>query len=46
MVSSEMQENISLCDRILVLYEGSLTGELLHSEATEQRIITHMSGLK
>ena len=45
MVSSEMQENISLCDRILVLYEGSLTGELTHAEANEQRIITHMSGL-
>ena len=45
MVSSEMQENISLCDRIIVLYEGRFTGELMHEEATEQSIMTHMSGI-
>ena len=45
MVSSEMQENISLCDRIIVLYEGRLTGEVMHEDATEQRVITHMSGI-
>ena len=45
MVSSEMQENISLCDRIVVLYEGRVTGELMHDEATEQSVMTYMSGL-
>ncbi|MGI6174882.1 MAG: sugar ABC transporter ATP-binding protein [Christensenellales bacterium] len=38
-VSSEMVENLSLCDRILVMYEGVITGELLHAEATEDRIM-------
>ncbi len=46
MVSSEMQENISLCDRIIVLYEGRMTGEVMHDEATEQKIITYMAGMR
>jgi len=44
MVSSEMVENISLCDRIIVMYEGRVTGEILHKEATEDRIMTYASG--
>jgi len=44
MVSSEMQETIRLCDRIIVLYEGHVTGEVTHDEATEQRIISGMAG--
>ncbi|NLF26617.1 MAG: sugar ABC transporter ATP-binding protein [Clostridiales bacterium] len=44
MVSSEMQETIRLCDRIIVLYEGRVTGEIAHDEATEQRIISGMAG--
>ena len=34
MVSSEMQETIRLCDRIVILYEGRVTGEVTHEEAT------------
>ena len=37
--SSEMPELITLCDRILVLCEGRLTGELSRSEFSEQRIM-------
>jgi ribose transport system ATP-binding protein len=37
--SSELPELLTLCDRILVLCEGHLTGELLRAEATEQRIM-------
>lgn len=37
--SSELPELLTLCDRILVLCEGRLTGELSRSEATEQRIM-------
>ena len=44
MVSSEMQETISLCDRILVMYEGEIAGELMHKDATEQNIVTLMAG--
>lgn len=46
MVSSEMQENISLCDRILVMYDGEIAGELYHENATEQNIVTLMAGQK
>lgn len=37
--SSELPELLTLCDRILVLCEGRLTGELSRQEATEQRIM-------
>lgn len=37
--SSELPELITLCDRILVLCEGRLTGEFRRSEFTEQRIM-------
>ena len=46
MVSSEMQENISLCDRIVVLYEGKITGTIRHSEANEKSVMALMSGQK
>jgi ABC-type sugar transport system ATPase subunit len=38
-VSSEMPELIGLCDRILVLHEGRLAGELAGSAATEEALI-------
>ncbi len=44
MVSSEMQENISLCDRIVVLYEGRITGEVRHEDANEKSVMALMSG--
>jgi len=37
--SSELPELLTLCDRILVLCEGRLTGEFTRQEATEQRIM-------
>ncbi len=37
--SSELTELLILCDRILVLCEGRLTGEFSRQEATEQRIM-------
>ncbi|MHC4176522.1 MAG: sugar ABC transporter ATP-binding protein [Planctomycetota bacterium] len=37
--SSELPELLTLCDRILVLCEGHMTGELGRKEATEQRIM-------
>ncbi|MEW4531428.1 sugar ABC transporter ATP-binding protein [Maioricimonas sp. JC845] len=37
--SSELPELITLCDRMLVLCEGRLTGELQRDEFTEQRIM-------
>lgn len=43
-VSSEMQETIGLCDRVLVMYEGRLTGELMHKDVTQEALMTYMSG--
>lgn len=37
--SSELPELLTLCDRILVLCEGRLTGEFSREEATEERIM-------
>jgi ABC-type sugar transport system ATPase subunit len=39
MVSSELQEIIGISDRILVMREGVLTGELPWQEATEEKIM-------
>ncbi|HZZ72441.1 MAG TPA: sugar ABC transporter ATP-binding protein [Pirellulales bacterium] len=37
--SSELPELLTVCDRILVLCEGRLTGEFTRAEATEQKIM-------
>jgi ABC-type sugar transport system ATPase subunit len=37
--SSELPELLTLCDRILVLCEGRVTGEFSRAEATEQKIM-------
>ncbi|MEZ6058077.1 MAG: ATP-binding cassette domain-containing protein [Planctomycetaceae bacterium] len=39
--SSELPELITLCDRILVLCEGRLTGELVREEFSEQQIMEY-----
>ena len=39
MISSEMPELLGMCDRILVMAEGHLTGTLDASEATQERIL-------
>ena len=40
MISSEMPELIGMCDRIYVMNEGELKGELNASEATQERIMS------
>jgi len=39
LISSEMPELLSICDRILVMHNGRITGELSHKEATEEKIL-------
>ncbi len=43
-VSSEMPELIGLCDRILVLHEGRLAGEVNGRTATGQELIHLATG--
>jgi ABC-type sugar transport system ATPase subunit len=38
-VSSELVELIGLCDRMLVLHKGRLTGEFAHGAATEEELL-------
>jgi L-arabinose transport system ATP-binding protein len=39
-ISSELPEVLGLADRIVVMQEGRVTGELAHGEATEEKILT------
>jgi ABC-type sugar transport system ATPase subunit len=39
LISSEMPELLSICDRIMVMHNGRITGELSHEEATEEKIL-------
>lgn len=38
MVSSDMQELLSVCDRIIVVGQGKVTASFEHEEATEDKI--------
>ncbi|WP_211748573.1 sugar ABC transporter ATP-binding protein [Paenibacillus sp. Marseille-Q4541] len=44
MVSSELPEVLGMSDRILVVHEGHITGELSHEEATQEKIMTLATG--
>ncbi len=44
MVSSELPEVMGLADRILVLYEGRLTGEFTETEATAEKVMACATG--
>ena len=39
MVSSEMPEILGMCDRITVMCDGKVTGELMRGEATQELIL-------
>ena len=40
MISSELPEILEMSDRIVVMHEGRITGELKREEATEEQIVT------
>ena len=46
MISSELPEILGMSDRILVMHEGKLTGELSRAEATQEKIISLATGGK
>lgn len=43
-VSSEMAEILGLCDRIMVMHEGRISGELSREEATQEKIMQYATG--
>ena len=44
MVSSELPEVLGMSDRILVVHEGRIAGELQHDEADQEKIMTLATG--
>ncbi len=44
MISSEMPELIGVCDRILVMHEGTITGELTRDDFSEEMIMAYAAG--
>lgn len=46
MISSELEEVIGLCSRVLVMRRGRLTGELRGTQITERNIMYHATGLE
>lgn len=46
MISSELPEVLGMCDRILVMHEGHLVGELSREEATQEKIMQFATGYK
>ncbi len=43
-VSSELQEIMGISDRIIVIYEGQIVGELTKAEATQEKIVSYAIG--
>lgn len=46
MISSELPELLAMSDRILVMHEGEISGELKREEATQEKILTLAAGGK
>jgi D-xylose transport system ATP-binding protein len=44
MISSELPEILGMSDRVLIMHEGKITGELLRAEATQEKIMTYAIG--
>ena len=44
MISSELPEVLGMADRVLVMHEGRLTGELAVREADEESVIRAATG--
>ncbi len=45
MISSEMEELIGMSDRIIIMHEGAITGELQKEEFSQNKILEYASGL-
>ena len=45
MISSELPELIGLCDRILVMHQGQITGEVLREDFSEELIMSYAAGI-
>ena len=46
MISSELPELIGLCDRILIMHQGRISGEVLREDFSEELIMAYAAGIK
>jgi ABC-type sugar transport system ATPase subunit len=46
MISSDLPELIGICDRILVIHQGQITGEVSREEFSEELILAYAAGIK
>ena len=46
MISSELPELIGLCDRILIMHQGRISGEVLREDFSEELIMSYAAGIK
>ncbi|HEX3045979.1 MAG TPA: sugar ABC transporter ATP-binding protein [Bacillota bacterium] len=46
LISSELPEIIGMCDRVMVIHEGKLSGEVTAADLSEPKIIQLASGIK
>jgi D-xylose transport system ATP-binding protein len=44
MISSELPEILGMSDRIMVIHEGNLSGELMRNEADQEKILYYATG--
>ncbi len=44
-ISSEMLEIIGMCDRVIVMWDGKITGELSKKELTQEKLMMAASGI-
>jgi len=44
LISSELPEILGMCDRIYVMSEGRITGEVPRGEATQEKLMRYMTG--
>lgn len=45
MISSEMEELLGMSDRIIVLHEGRISGELQREEFSQDKVLELASGI-
>jgi ABC-type sugar transport system ATPase subunit len=46
MISSELPEVLGMSDRILVMREGQIVGEVPHDQATEENVMSYAAGVQ
>lgn len=46
MISSDMAEILGICDRILIMHEGEMAGELSRAEASQEAIMKYAVGIQ